>query len=481
MERLPLPLFGALLPSAVPSIRCRSLLATLSSHGFSLTGSGYPAGYRNNDRLVLDDEALAAEFWALPALQTALAQLGPLAALGATWDAVAANPRFRACRYEGGQSFTRHRDGAWLETPERRTFLTAQLYLDDGFVGGATRFYEERHDAAPTVSVIPRRGDLVLFDHRLWHDGEAVVEGRKHVLRTDIVYQRRPAPERLPEPDRYAIPGAPYVFSLVARRDGTLAAGTREGRVIVLARTIDGLVATESASLGPSSVTSLAEDARGRLFAGTRSGAVFAVDEGGPTRVWSADSAITSLAAHPAGLLATTAAGVVARIGTSGAHAVATLPGWAWALAVATASDVDRRALVATDAGLFALDENATEATRLDEVPCRAVARTTLGDVYTGDAEGVLRGPRGFVSRAHTGAITALLADGEGLVSGGEDGALLHVDCPANAPPRIAFRRAAHDDFTRALARAADGTIVSGGYDGTVRLWRSARSPSPTE
>lgn len=484
MERLPLPLFGALLSQAVPAARCRSLLDRLSSIGFSLTGGGYPAGYRDNDRLVLDDGALAAEIWALPALQAALTALGPLEALGATWLPVAANPRLRACRYEGGQSFTRHRDGAWLQTDDRRSFLTAQLYLDDGFVGGATRFYDRRDAPVARVSVVPRRGDLVLFDHRLWHDGEAVTVGRKHVLRTDIVFERAPDRARDEEPtgDRYDVPGAPYVFSLVARRDGTLAAGTREGRVLCLARTGEGLVARLRVSVGPSSVTALAEDAAGRLFAGTRSGVVHRLDEDGTTEAWSTESAVTALAPLGDGVLAATAGGAIACLGPGGARVVATLPGWAWSLAAPTPTSTDRRTFVATDAGLFALDEANLHATQLSAAPCRTVARTRVGAVFTGDAHGALRRlGSGAVLAAHAGAVTALLADGDGFVSAGEDGTLVHVACPDTAAPRIVAGHAAHDDFVHALAHANGGTIASAGYDGTVRLWPSLLGASPNE
>ncbi len=56
---------------------------------------------------------------------------------------VGLNTRFRACRYQGGQSFRIHRDGAYAAEPGVRSHLTLQLYLDDdpARAGGHTRFF----------------------------------------------------------------------------------------------------------------------------------------------------------------------------------------------------------------------------------------------------------------------------------------------------------------------------------------------------
>jgi hypothetical protein len=50
---------GWLLPDVVPPARCRELVDELARRGFAATGERYPDEYRNNDRLVFDDAALA--------------------------------------------------------------------------------------------------------------------------------------------------------------------------------------------------------------------------------------------------------------------------------------------------------------------------------------------------------------------------------------------------------------------------------------
>ena len=44
-----------------------------------------------------------------------------------------------------------------------------------------------------------RKGDLIIFDHNLWHSGEEVLNGEKYILRSDIIYQKIEGIEQLEE------------------------------------------------------------------------------------------------------------------------------------------------------------------------------------------------------------------------------------------------------------------------------------------
>ena len=158
-----------LVPQAVTKAECSALIAAAERQGFEAAGPGYPDGYRNNARLVRDDAELAA--WLFGRIREQL----PGTPLGL-------NPRFRFCRYRDGQQFVQHRDGAWAPSPAARTKLTVQVYLNEEFTGGATRFSESG------LSVTPRTGTAIVFEHRLWHEGCAVTTGTKYVLRTDVLY-----------------------------------------------------------------------------------------------------------------------------------------------------------------------------------------------------------------------------------------------------------------------------------------------------
>ena len=141
---------------------------------------------RNNERVILDDAALATDFFcrAQPFLPAALND----------HRLVGFNERWRFYRYEPGQTFRPHRDGSYVRM---RTFeeseLTFMIYLNDGMTGGETRFFASieqafRQPPEPFLAVQPKRGMALIFLHSIWHEGAVVQTGRKYVLRTDVMY-----------------------------------------------------------------------------------------------------------------------------------------------------------------------------------------------------------------------------------------------------------------------------------------------------
>ena len=60
------------------------------------------------------------------------------------------------------------------------------MYLNEEFTGGETKFY--RDDRTPHVAVSPQRRMALVFAHFQLHEGAPVLDGRKYVLRTDVVY-----------------------------------------------------------------------------------------------------------------------------------------------------------------------------------------------------------------------------------------------------------------------------------------------------
>ena len=129
---------------------------------------------RNNSRVILDDQARADELWQLIP-DYIPHQLG-------FWSACGLNERFRFYRYDVGQQFDWHRDGYFERENGERSQLTFMVYLNDAFKGGETSFEE--------VTISPEKGLALFFVHQNLHKGEPVVEGRKYVLRSDIMYGR---------------------------------------------------------------------------------------------------------------------------------------------------------------------------------------------------------------------------------------------------------------------------------------------------
>lgn len=142
---------------------------------------------RNNDRVILDDEQRAADLW------RRIAEYVPTRI--DNWTAIGLNERLRFYRYDPGQRFAPHGDGAYMRRNGDHSRLTFMIYLNDGFEGGDTRFYIHNYysvlldpNVIPDVSVVPETGMALCFRHELRHEGARVIRGRKYVLRSDVMY-----------------------------------------------------------------------------------------------------------------------------------------------------------------------------------------------------------------------------------------------------------------------------------------------------
>ncbi len=169
------------IPDLVPAEACAALIARIDALGPEVAPISTARGpvmdtrTRNNERVMFDDPALADEL--VRAARTAL----PARVAGD--ELCGGNERFRGYRYQPGQRFASHYDGAFVRGPTERSQLTFIVYLNDDFEGGHTDF-----DLG--VSVAPAAGSALVFQHHLRHEGCPVTAGRKYVLRTDIMYRR---------------------------------------------------------------------------------------------------------------------------------------------------------------------------------------------------------------------------------------------------------------------------------------------------
>jgi 2-oxoglutarate-Fe(II)-dependent oxygenase superfamily protein len=103
------------------------------------------------------------------------------------------NERWRFYRYGPGQTFKPHRDGSYMRLKSwEESQLTFMIYLNDGMMGGETRFFADMEQVcrqSPYLSVQPREGMALAFLHAIWHEGAVVHGGQKYVLRTDVMYK----------------------------------------------------------------------------------------------------------------------------------------------------------------------------------------------------------------------------------------------------------------------------------------------------
>ncbi len=157
---------------------CDALIQRAETHGFekatiATAGSHkVEANIRNNDRVIIDDHQLAADFW------TRIAEFTPRVMAGR--QARGLNERFRFYRYTPGQKFVWHADGSFRRDNGELSLLTFMIYLNQGYRGGATRFEE--------LEVAGQLGKALVFEHTRFHEGSELLEGVKYVLRSDVMY-----------------------------------------------------------------------------------------------------------------------------------------------------------------------------------------------------------------------------------------------------------------------------------------------------
>ncbi|WP_439133420.1 oxidoreductase [Pseudomaricurvus sp.] len=129
--------------------------------------------------------------------------------------ALGLNARFRFYRYRSGDYFKPHSDGAWPGSriingelvanayPDRFSYMTVLLFLNDDFDGGATRFLVKANnpkqparqgDPIKTIDVRTPAGGILCFPHGMHpmhcvHSSEPIREGTKYIIRTDMLFE----------------------------------------------------------------------------------------------------------------------------------------------------------------------------------------------------------------------------------------------------------------------------------------------------
>ncbi|XP_059166549.1 uncharacterized protein LOC131948863 isoform X2 [Physella acuta] len=131
---------------------------------------------RNSKRCIIDSYEYAAELWKrikgfLPDDFEGKKILG-------------LNERLRFLRYDPGHYFKEHLDGAYVRDNGEASVITLLLYLNQGFEGGATTFLGINNER---ISVVPKTGSVLIFQHDVRHEGSLLVKGRKYTVRTDVM------------------------------------------------------------------------------------------------------------------------------------------------------------------------------------------------------------------------------------------------------------------------------------------------------
>lgn len=173
----------------------------------SVQAGGYEKRIRVCDRVSAASEALASEIF--ERIRPFVARIDlrsddrprgiPKQRARAEWRPHGLNEMFRICRYKAGGHFQPHLDGGYERSATDRSMHTFMLYLNssDEFEGGATRFFDDRQKAyrepdesSVIARYVPRKGEALVFNSELLHDGETLRgPGQKWIMRSEVMFE----------------------------------------------------------------------------------------------------------------------------------------------------------------------------------------------------------------------------------------------------------------------------------------------------
>lgn len=133
---------------------------------------------RKCDRSMIIDTELAAKIWEL------IKHVIPNdTSMG---EPIGLNPMFRYLKYAPGDYFKCHYDGTHEDDQGNKSRLTVQMYLNEDYTGGETLFYDYYK---VEYTHVPKKGDIVLFDQQILHEGAIVKSGTKMAVRTEVMFK----------------------------------------------------------------------------------------------------------------------------------------------------------------------------------------------------------------------------------------------------------------------------------------------------
>ncbi len=222
-----------IVPSLFSKAECKKFLNNNIRNSFQEAITNYPTHYRNNERTVINDNDLSSYLFkqVKPFLPKTLEINSSIESENGIWHLKKLNNRLRFCKYSSNQYFKRHLDGIHYEDYLTQSKLTFMIYLNDAteFKGGKTLFFENKNTNKVWASYIPKQGDLIVFDHNVWHEGEILTQGEKFVLRSDILYSKKKENKNL-QPF-YGHLG--YIWSLLKNSDEIILSGGRDKEIKV--------------------------------------------------------------------------------------------------------------------------------------------------------------------------------------------------------------------------------------------------------
>ena len=179
---------------------CKNLIQATEKIGY-ISVAGFDKEVRSNSRCRTLDSGMSS------AMLTRIYDHVPQTLIidGLRWNLSGFLDNWRYCKYNKGEHFSPHYDGSKKFSTYEMSVFTVNIYLNEGFAGGGTRFYmdcvenapENNFDVAGPVThvVQPKQGSALIFNHcnkGYLHDGEQFVPTdaaqAKYIMRADLVY-----------------------------------------------------------------------------------------------------------------------------------------------------------------------------------------------------------------------------------------------------------------------------------------------------
>jgi WD40 repeat protein len=465
------------IPSLFTQTECEELLTPDIKNSFQKANSNYPTYYRNNDRFVIDNEVLAEKLFqkVKPYLPTTIKINSSIQAENGTWQLKELNTRLRFCKYAANQYFHRHLDGVHYRSDTVQSKLTFMIYLNSAteFKGGRTLFFKTKETSEIWTAYVPKQGDLIVFDHNVWHEGEMLSEGEKFVLRSDILYSRiSGSPQKEPFAGHLG-----YIWSLLKFDNNTILSGGRDTSIKVW--TLKG---EEKHSLREhqNSVLSIQKINDNTFISGSRDQHII---------VWKNYQAVKKIKIHSAIVLSLCRISENSFASGSGDNMIkiADLEGailqtftghtnWVWQV---IKLDENTIASCSEDNSIkiWNIESGQLLATFLDYEPVISLAfHPSQKQLISGNLKGEIsiralsndhQQQTLSTFTAHNGIIrTIKLINGETIATGGEDNKVKLWRFDGQLLAELE-----HHNFVQAIEQLGANKIISASYDGTIKTW----------
>lgn len=174
----------------LPPEYCNMLITRAEDDGFEKANVQYykeerlMENIRNNSRQVFEDE-LVRQF-ILNQLQYKLVNDFPYELNKARFQCLGKVMRYY--KYVPGEFFKPHKDGSY-EDGELFSQVTVLFYLNNCETGATVLMPYGPSHPKDFVHIIPEKGDVLMFEHKIWHEGKKLEDGVKYVLRADAFYK----------------------------------------------------------------------------------------------------------------------------------------------------------------------------------------------------------------------------------------------------------------------------------------------------